>query len=86
MASTKFYVLYNNKEQSKLLTTANSPEKLKNETEFYSEGFWFEYDRKEESNLIENEKEMKGIKFPKEPKSRDVKNGDFGGKSKTFLS
>lgn len=67
----KFYALYNNKNQEKLLTTADSEEKLKNETEYYTSGVWFSYDRKENSNLIENEKEMKNIKFPEIAKERE---------------
>jgi len=70
MNGEKYYLLYDNKNQTKLLATANSLENLKNETEYYSEGTWFEYDQKINSNLLENEKEMKGIKFPKEPKER----------------
>jgi len=70
MNGEKYYLLYDNKNQTKLLATANSLENLKNETEYYSEGIWFEYDQKINSNLLENEKEMKGIKFPKEPKER----------------
>jgi len=79
----KYYLLYNNDEQNKLLTTASSEEKLKSETEYYSEGVWFEYDQVENSNHLINEKKMKGIKFPVEPKSRDTK--DFGEvKKKAF--
>jgi hypothetical protein len=80
-AMEKFYALYNNKNQEKLLTTANSEEKLKLETEYYTGGVWFSYDKKEDSNLIENEKEMKGIKFPEIAKQREYKNTDTEKKS-----
>ena len=70
---TKFYCLYNNKKQEKLLTTANNEEKLLAETEYYVSGTWFSYDIKDGSNLLENEKEMKGIKFPEVAKERNLK-------------
>lgn len=76
MGVTKFYLLYKDDNQSKLLTTASSEEKRLSETEFYSEGTWFEYDQNDGSNFLFNEKKMKGIKFPTEPKVRDVK--EFG--------
>jgi hypothetical protein len=66
----KFYLLYSNKQQEKLLSMAKNEEKLKEESEYYKTGTWFAYDAKENSNLLENEKEMKGIKFPAEPKVR----------------
>ncbi len=68
----KFYLLYNNKKQEKLLTTANSEEKLKEETEYYTEGVWFSYTVKEGTNLAENEKEVKGIVFPTTAKVREI--------------
>ncbi len=69
----KFYCLYNNKKQEKLLTTADSEEKLKSETEFYTGGVWFSYDTKEGSNLIQNEKKQKKIQFPEVAKERNLK-------------
>jgi len=77
MANQKFYALYDSKDQKRLLTTADSDEKLKTETEYYGNGLWFSYDMKENSNLLENEKELKGIKFPAEPKQREYKD-EFG--------
>lgn len=77
MAENKFYLLYNNKQQEKLLTTASSYERLTGETQYYSEGVWFEYEYKDGSNFLFNEKLMKGINFPTEPKKREVK--EFGG-------
>lgn len=71
MSENKFYLLYNNKQQEKLLTTASTYNKLTGETEYYSEGVWFEYDTKEGSNFLSNEKQMKGIDFPATPKERD---------------
>jgi hypothetical protein len=76
MGNLKFYVLYDSKDQKKLLTTADSDEKMKSETEYYTSGVWFSFDTKENSNLLENEKEIKGIKFPAEPKQREY--GEFG--------
>jgi len=70
MGLTKYYLLYNNEEQSKLLTTAPTEEKLKEETEFYTDGVWFEYDSNDGSNHLFNEKKMSGIEFPAEPKKR----------------
>jgi hypothetical protein len=66
----KFYLLYSNKKQEKLLSMAKNEEKMIEETEYFSNGTWFAYDAKVDSNLLENEKEMKGIKFPAEPKVR----------------
>jgi len=66
----KYYLLYDNKNQNKLLSMAANEEILKSETEYYSTGVWFSYDCKENSNVLENEKEMKGIKFPEVPKVR----------------
>lgn len=66
----KYYLLYNNKKQEKLLTMASSNEKMIEETQFYSSGVWFSYDTKENSNMLENEKEVKGIKFPEQPIER----------------
>lgn len=80
MAITKFYLLYNDEKQSKLLTTASSEENVNSETLYYTEGVWFEYDQREASNHLFNEKKMKGIKFPAEAKLRVVKN--FGSEKK----
>lgn len=77
----KFYLLYNNKQQTKLLTTAANEEIMKEESEYYTSGVWFSYDSKEGSNLIENEKEIKNSTFPIEPKVRveysESKNNNF---------
>jgi hypothetical protein len=70
MATSKYYLLYSNEEQEKFLSTADNDEKLKSETEYYTTGVWFSYDKKENSNLLENEKKMKGIKFPEVAKER----------------
>lgn len=80
MSVTKFYLLYNDEKQSKLLTTASSEEKLNIETEYYSDGVWFEYDQNEGTNHLFNEKKMKGIKFPTEAKLKLVKN--YGSEKK----
>jgi len=68
---SKFYELYNNKQQEKFLTTARTLDLIKSESEFYISGIWFSYDEKENSSLLENEKEMKGIKFPEIAKVRE---------------
>lgn len=77
----KFYLLYNNKQQTKLLTMAENEDVMKEETEYYSDGVWFSYDTKEGSNLLENEKEIKNTTFPIEPKIREPytesKNNNF---------
>lgn len=73
MGVTKFYLLYNDDQQSKLLTTASSEEKIKSETEYYTNGIWFEYDQNDGSNFLFNEKKVKGIKFPFEAKLRVIK-------------
>ncbi len=59
-------------------------ERLESETEFYSSGFWFEYDTVEKSNLIINEKLLKGIVFPKEPKTRDYIESEVKTKTTGF--
>jgi hypothetical protein len=76
MDESKFYILYTDKQQSKLLTTANTKEKLESETLYYGNGVWFEYDNTENSNLIINEKILKGVVFPEEPKKREYKEYD----------
>ncbi len=72
MNESKFYLLYTDKQQTKLLTTASSKEILESESEYYDSGVWFEYDTTE-SNRITNEKTVKGVLFPKEPKQREYK-------------
>jgi len=67
----KFYLLYDNKKQDKLLSMAANEEKLKNETEYYNTGVWFSYDQKENSNILDNEKLMKNIEFPAQAKLRE---------------
>lgn len=67
---SKFYLLYNNKQQEKFLSMAASEENMKEESEYYITGVWFSYDSKDGSNLLENEKEIKNTFFPKEPKVR----------------
>lgn len=70
MGETKFYLLYSNKAQDKFLCMAATLDKINEESQFYSEGAWFEYDMKENSNFLFNEKYVKGILFPSEPKKR----------------
>ncbi len=75
MAETKFYLLYNNKAQDKFISMASSLEKITEESQFHENGAWFEYDMKEDSSFLFNEKYVKGIEFPKEPKKREY--GEF---------
>jgi len=81
---SKYYLLYNNKAQDKLLSTASSEEKLIEETSYYSGSTWFEYDTHLGSNLLFNEKIKTGIKFPKEPKKREYFKQSTSTKSKNF--
>lgn len=80
----KFYLLYNNKAQEKLLSTASSEEKLLEETSYYSGGTWFEYDTTSGSSVLFNEKIKTGIKFPKQPKERDYFKNSSLPKPKNF--
>lgn len=81
MSENKFYCLYSDRDQTKFLSMAPTLEKLKEETEYWGEGVWFEYTHKDGSNLLENETEMAGIEFPKEPKKRLLK--EFEGTPKS---
>ncbi len=67
----KFYLLYSDEKQSKILSMARDLEVLENETEYFNQGTWFEYDHKENSNFLFNEKKLNGITFPTEPKKRN---------------
>jgi hypothetical protein len=71
MELEKYYALYSDKEQTKLLSLASSIEKVRIETEYHSAGVWFEYDQKPGSNFLFNERILQGIEFPKEPKKRE---------------
>lgn len=67
----KVFCLYSNKEQEKLLAMAYSEEQISEESQYYSNGVWFEYDAIENSNLIENEKlYKKKVSFPNTPAER----------------
>lgn len=67
----KYYCLYSDKNQTKLLACAESKEQLLEESQYYKEGQWFEYDiDPNNEKKIENEKLYKFNKFPKEPKNR----------------
>lgn len=67
----KWYCLYDSKEQKKLLTTASSEVMLAEETQYFTDGVWFSYDERPNSSIIENEKLVKGTKFPAEAKVRE---------------
>lgn len=81
MEYEKWYALYSDMNHSKLLTTASTLEKLQAETEYYTEGVWFEYDQKPGTNTIFNERPMSGILFPKEAKKREYKEFGPAGKA-----
>lgn len=82
--TSKYYLLYNNKAQEKLITTASSEDKLHEETSYYSGGTWFEYDMYSGSSVLHNEKVKTGIKFPKQPKERDISKSITTSKPKNF--
>lgn len=64
----KFYLLYEDKDQSKLLATASSEKEIPEESEYYSNGYWFEYDL-DKGKFLTNEKPYKKkVEFPEEPK------------------
>ena len=56
-----------------MLVSANNLEEVAAESEYYTSGQWFQYNTKEGSNILENEKELKGIKFPEVAKERAKK-------------
>jgi hypothetical protein len=67
--SKKWYSLYNNESQDKLLACASSEEKIKEVSEFYATGVWFEYD--DINNILHNERLYGGkVSFPETPKAR----------------
>ena len=68
---TKTYCLYDNKEQDNLLAMAYDCESVEEESKYYSEGVWFEFDNVVDSNIMLNEKKYKKrIKFPSKPEKR----------------
>jgi len=70
----KTYCLYNNKEQETLLAMTYEEDGIKDESKYYSEGVWFEYDNVLDSNSIINERKYKKkINFSKEPEQRGFK-------------
>lgn len=78
MSSNKFFLLYSDEKQSKLLSTAVDLDMVKSESEYYTKGTWFEYDLKENSNVLHNEKVVKAIAFPESPKQRHFTHEDSG--------
>lgn len=78
MELEKWYCLYSDKKQTKFLAAVGgSLEDVKAETEYFTQGVWFEYDQRPGSNLLFNEKILKaeGIKFPTEAKLRVERGG-----------
>lgn len=64
------YCLYIDKEQTELLAMAYSKEQLLEETQYYSKGYWFEYDLIN-NKFLENERILKKQpKFPENPERR----------------
>jgi len=76
MEIVKYYTLYTDKQQTKLLAAVPSLEEVKSESEYYTAGVWFEYDQKVGSSLLFNEKVLTGVTFPKEAKKREVSKYD----------
>ena len=70
MSKGNVYLLYNDKEQSKLLSLAESIEELKFESQFYTGGTWFQYDCIG-NKLINEIVYSKKTSFPKNPKKRE---------------
>jgi hypothetical protein len=66
----KYYLLYNNEDQDKLLAAASSEQQIKDESQFYTDGVWFEYDD-DNGNLLNEKKYRKKVKFPNEPLKRE---------------
>jgi hypothetical protein len=65
----KWFSLYTNQAQDKLLACTRFEEKIAEISEFYSTGVWFEYD--DVNNILHNERLYKGkVKFPEQPKER----------------
>ncbi len=65
----KFYCLYTDASQGKLLACANDIDEVMAESKFYSEGCWFEYDIEDNHDLY-NEREFGYDQFPEDPSSR----------------
>lgn len=89
LTGTKFYLLYSDKNQSKLLTSAKDKDEVKSESEYYTNGVWFEYDCVSGSNVIVNEKTLKGVVFPETAKSRPSEQRyvqDINGKTFKWIS
>lgn len=76
MSMQKFYLLYTDDKQSKFLSMARDLEAVKNESEYFTTGTWFEYEQKEGSNFLSGEKKLNNIVFPSEAKVRTV--NEFG--------
>lgn len=69
MAGKKYYCLYTDELQTRLLAIAESKEQIKEETQYYSDGCWFEYNLVDDKFLVD-EKILRRYKFPKEAKER----------------
>lgn len=71
---TKQWCLYTDKEQTQLLACAYEEAQIDFESQYYSEGCWFEYDveiTERKTAFLVNEKEYKKkVRFPKEPIER----------------
>lgn len=74
MKNEKQWCLYSDKEQTELLACAYEEDQIVFESQYYSEGCWFEYDvektEKESEILINERKYRKKVRFPKEPLER----------------
>jgi len=64
----KVYSLYSDEDQKQLLAMAYSEEQIEEESQYYTDGCWFEYDLENDSIMLNEKPYSKKIKFPKTPK------------------
>lgn len=68
------YLLYTNEEQEKLLAAAYSVDHLKEVTQYYTGGTWFEYDAVGDRSIVNERLFSEKVKFPK--KAKPIENYD----------
>lgn len=85
----KYWLLYSDKDQTKLLASAQEEDQIDFESQYYSKGCWFEYDTEISPNkteyLINERKYSKAIKFPETPFDRPKYGDDEYNQSWTSL-
>lgn len=69
MKKNKYYLLYSDNKQTKLIASAEDIDEVIYESKFRKEGCWFEYDIKDDHDLY-NEREFGYDQFPEEPEER----------------